>query len=77
MSGPGAPGDTAAAPVMQTWLAVGNEPTARGTGRYFYHRREKAPALATQREDLQDALIEPCAQLSGQFACSCLPMAFV
>jgi NAD(P)-dependent dehydrogenase (short-subunit alcohol dehydrogenase family) len=65
MGGPGAPDDMAAAPVTQAWLAVSDDPRATVTGRYFYHQREKRPAADTQREELQDALLDYCARLSG------------
>ena len=65
MGGPGAPDDMAAAPVTQAWLAVGDDPATRVTGRYFYHQREKSPEPSTRRVGLQEALLDRCATLSG------------
>jgi NAD(P)-dependent dehydrogenase (short-subunit alcohol dehydrogenase family) len=65
MGGPGAPDDMAAAPVTQAWLAVGNDPSTQVTGRYFYHERETSPAPGTHRVELQEALLDRCAMLSG------------
>jgi NAD(P)-dependent dehydrogenase (short-subunit alcohol dehydrogenase family) len=65
MGGPGAPGDMAAAPVTQAWLAVGDDPATHVTGRYFYHQREKSPEPSTQSVGLQEALLERCVMLSG------------
>jgi len=65
MGGAGAPDDMVAAPVTQAWLAAGDDPAAAESGRYFYHQREKAPAPATHRNDLQEALLAHCADVSG------------
>jgi NAD(P)-dependent dehydrogenase (short-subunit alcohol dehydrogenase family) len=65
MGGPGAPDDLAAAPITQAWLAVSNDPAATATGRYYYHQKEKRPAADTRREELQEALLDYCALLSG------------
>ncbi|SEG66575.1 NAD(P)-dependent dehydrogenase, short-chain alcohol dehydrogenase family [Methylobacterium sp. 190mf] len=65
MGGPGAPDDMAAAPVTQAWLAVGDDPATHVTGRYFYHQREKSPEPGTRSVDLQEALFDRCASLSG------------
>jgi NAD(P)-dependent dehydrogenase (short-subunit alcohol dehydrogenase family) len=65
MGGAEAPDDLAAGPVTQAWLAVSDEPAARVTGRYFYHRAEKQPAEDAKREELQEALLEYCEKLTG------------
>lgn len=65
MGGPGAPDDLAAAPVTQAWLAVSDDPNAAVSGRYFYHRKQREPAAETQRSDLQERLLDRCAELSG------------
>jgi NAD(P)-dependent dehydrogenase (short-subunit alcohol dehydrogenase family) len=65
MGGPGAPGDLAAGAATQTWLATSNEPPARVSGQYFYHQKPRRTHPAARREDLQDALTEYCAQLTG------------
>jgi NAD(P)-dependent dehydrogenase (short-subunit alcohol dehydrogenase family) len=65
MGGPGAPDDLAQGPVTQAWLAVSDDPEAKVTGGYFYHRRETTPLPAAKRAGLQDALLDYCAQLTG------------
>jgi len=65
MGGPGAPDDMTQAHLTQVWLAVGNEPQANATGRYFYHLRPLAPNPQVQDRTLQDRLIDILAELSG------------
>src|SRR5215831_13764361 len=43
MGGPGAPDDLDAAHRTQVWLAVSDDPTARVSGRYFYHMKSRQP----------------------------------
>jgi NAD(P)-dependent dehydrogenase (short-subunit alcohol dehydrogenase family) len=65
MGGPGAPDDLSQGAVTQAWLAVGDDPGATVTGRYFYHRRERTPMPAAKRAGLQDGLLDYCAGLTG------------
>jgi NAD(P)-dependent dehydrogenase (short-subunit alcohol dehydrogenase family) len=65
MGGAGAPGDLSLAPVTQAWLAVSDEPAAKVTGQYFYHRRLRRVNPAAQQTDLQDRLLDYCADLTG------------
>lgn len=65
MGGPGAPDDLAQAHLTQAWLAVADEPLARSTGRYFYHRALREPDPLTRDEACQDALLDACARLTG------------
>ncbi len=65
MGGPGASDDLALGPVTQAWLAVSEEPAARVTGGYFYHRRRAEPHPHARRSDVQDQLLEVCGRLSG------------
>lgn len=65
MGGPGAPDDLAAGAATQAWLATSNEPAARVSGQYFYHQKPQRTLPAARREDLQDALQEYCARLTG------------
>jgi NAD(P)-dependent dehydrogenase (short-subunit alcohol dehydrogenase family) len=65
MGGPGAPDDLALGADTQAWLAVSDEPAARVTGRYFYHRTERPAAPAASDPAVQDGLLAACAQLSG------------
>ena len=65
MGGPGAPDDLALGADTQAWLAVSADPGATVSGRCFHHRREVAPAPVATRVELQDGLLEACAELTG------------
>jgi NAD(P)-dependent dehydrogenase (short-subunit alcohol dehydrogenase family) len=65
MGGPGAPDDLALGADTQAWLAVSDEPAARVTGRYFYHRTERPADPAASDPAVQDGLLAACAQLTG------------
>jgi NAD(P)-dependent dehydrogenase (short-subunit alcohol dehydrogenase family) len=65
MGGAGAPGDVKTGATTQAWLAVSDDPAATATGRYFYHQREQRPNPAAERADLQDHVLDYCAELTG------------
>jgi NAD(P)-dependent dehydrogenase (short-subunit alcohol dehydrogenase family) len=65
MGGPGAPDDLALGGDTQAWLAVSDEPAARVSGRYFYHRTERTADPAASDPTVQDGLLAVCAELSG------------
>lgn len=65
MGGRGAPDDINQAHRTQVWLAVGEDPSARVTGKYFYHMRLRVPNREVNDVRLQDQLIESCHRLSG------------
>ena len=65
MGGPGAPDDLALGSATQAWLAASDDPDARVSGRYFYHQQPQRVHPDAHREELQDALLDYCAQLSG------------
>ncbi|HUA72480.1 MAG TPA: SDR family NAD(P)-dependent oxidoreductase [Solirubrobacteraceae bacterium] len=65
MGGPGAPDDLAAGSDTQAWLATSDDPVVTVTGRYFYHRRPQSTHPAASRVEVQDGLVEACAELSG------------
>ena len=65
MGGAGAPDDLAAGPDTQAWLAVSDDPGARVTATYFYHRRPIEPPAEALDVARQDALLDYCAELSG------------
>ena len=65
MGGPGAPDDLSLAPVTQAWLAVSAEPAATVTGSYFYHQRPRDANPVARSAELQDALLDRCASLTG------------
>ena len=65
MGGPGAPDDMDQAHLTQAWLAAGEEPKTKVSGRYFYHLSPRAPNPQAKSAALQDRLIAICAKLSG------------
>jgi NAD(P)-dependent dehydrogenase (short-subunit alcohol dehydrogenase family) len=65
MGGAGAPDDLALGADTQAWLAVSDEPAAQVSGRYLYHRTERAGDPAASDPAFQDALLAECAALSG------------
>ncbi len=65
MGGPGAPHDLHLGADTQAWLAVSDDPAARVSGRYFYHRSEREADPAASDTGVQDALLAECARLTG------------
>jgi NAD(P)-dependent dehydrogenase (short-subunit alcohol dehydrogenase family) len=65
MGGAGAPDDMDQAHLTQAWLAVGDDPKAQVTGKYFYHLERKRPNPQAHEPALQDGLIAICAEISG------------
>lgn len=65
MGGLRANGDLTAGAETQAWLAVGDEPAARTTAGYFFHRRRARLHPAGAGVDLQDRLVAICATASG------------
>ncbi|MGC2163255.1 MAG: SDR family oxidoreductase, partial [Silvibacterium sp.] len=65
MGGSGAPDDLKLGTLTQAWLAVSDDAEAAVTGRYFYHQRRQRANPAAERADLQDGLLDYCAELSG------------
>lgn len=65
MGGPDAPDDLDQGCLTQAWLAVGDDPDARVTGRYFYHRKPAAVKPEAQGPALQDRLLDYCRHVSG------------
>jgi NAD(P)-dependent dehydrogenase (short-subunit alcohol dehydrogenase family) len=65
MGGTDASDDMDQAHLTQTWLAAGDDPTAQGTGGYFYHLKPLAPNPQAEDPVLQDRLIAICAEISG------------
>ena len=65
MGGPGAPDDLTMGHLTQTWLAVSNDPAARVSGRYWYHRRQQKPAADALDPEFQDRLMACLAGLTG------------
>jgi NAD(P)-dependent dehydrogenase (short-subunit alcohol dehydrogenase family) len=65
MGGRGAPDDLELGADTQVWLAVSEEPAARVSGRYFYHRAPRASHPAASDRELQDDLLAACSELTG------------
>lgn len=65
MGGAGAPGNLAAGPVTQAWLATSNDPAAMVSGRFFHHQQQRAADPACTNVEIQDRLLAACAKLSG------------
>jgi len=65
MGGPGAPDDLEAGPKTQVWLAVSDDPAAKVSGGYFYHKRPRKPNLQASQKAVQDRFLTECARLSG------------
>lgn len=65
MGGPGAPDDLSLAPVTQAWLAVSDDPAARGSGGYYFHQRPRATHPMATSTEVQDGLLARCAEISG------------
>ena len=65
MGGPGATDDLAMGYLTQTWLAVSDEPAARVSGGYWYHRKQEKPAAAVSDAGFQDRLTAKLAELTG------------
>jgi NAD(P)-dependent dehydrogenase (short-subunit alcohol dehydrogenase family) len=67
MGGRGAPDDLQKGYETQVWLAVSDDPAARVTGKYFFHKRQaKFNPLAKHIEN-QDKLIKECAEITGVY----------
>jgi len=49
----------------QVWLAVSEEPGAKVSGRYFYHKRTRAAHPAASDVTVQDAFLAACEPLTG------------
>ncbi len=65
MGGRGAPDDLELGADTQAWLAVSDDPAARVSGRYLYHRTERAADPAASDPAVQDGLLAACAGLTG------------
>ncbi|MDT7580218.1 MAG: hypothetical protein QOK35_1482 [Pseudonocardiales bacterium] len=65
MGGPGASDDLSLGHVTQVWLATSDEPEARRSGGYWYHRQPYAPAPAVHDPHFQDELLAALARTTG------------
>ena len=58
MGGPNAPEKLIDGATTQAWLAVSDEPSAKVTGKYFYHRKPRPFNRAAARPENQQRLID-------------------
>ncbi|WP_370961553.1 SDR family NAD(P)-dependent oxidoreductase [Amycolatopsis sp. cg9] len=65
MGGPGAPDDLRLGHLTQEWLATADDPQARTTGGYWYHRQRHDPHPAVRDERFQDELLAELAAFTG------------
>jgi NAD(P)-dependent dehydrogenase (short-subunit alcohol dehydrogenase family) len=65
MGGPGAPDDLELGHVTQVWLATSDDPEARTSGGYWYHRRRAEPAPSVHDERFQDDLLDELARFTA------------
>lgn len=65
MGGPSASDDLAKGPITQAWLAVSDDPTAKVSGAYFYHQRQREPDAGVRDPEVQEGLLTACATLTG------------
>jgi NAD(P)-dependent dehydrogenase (short-subunit alcohol dehydrogenase family) len=65
MGGSNAPDDLTMGYLTQTWLAASNDPDARVSGGYWYHRKQQKPAASVSDAEFQDRLTAKLAELTG------------
>lgn len=65
MGGPGATDDLTLGYLTQTWLAVSNDPAAKVSGGYWYHRQRQKPAVEVVDPNFQDRVMGKLAELTG------------
>jgi NAD(P)-dependent dehydrogenase (short-subunit alcohol dehydrogenase family) len=65
MGGPGAPDDITQGAETQVWLAASDDPRAKVSGRYFYHKQLRDSHPAASDVDVQDGLLRACERLTG------------
>jgi hypothetical protein len=65
MGGAGAPDDLEQGHLTQTWLATSDDPAAKTSGDYWFHRKPQKPAAAALDVAFQDRLITRLSELTG------------
>lgn len=65
MGGPSATDDLERGHLTQTWLAVSDDPAAKVSGGYWYHRKQQRPAAEALDRGFQDRLVARLAELTG------------
>ncbi len=64
MGGPGAPDDLRLGHLTQEWLATSDEPEARSSGGYWFHKRLRTPHPAVRNSHFQDELLDALARFT-------------
>jgi NAD(P)-dependent dehydrogenase (short-subunit alcohol dehydrogenase family) len=65
MGGAGAPDDLQQGHLTQTWLAASDDPAAKVSGAYWFHRKQQKPAAHALDAGFQDRLIAKLRDLTG------------
>ena len=65
MGGRGAPDDLQKGYETQVWLAISNDEKAKGSGRYFFHQKEKHHNPEADDVRLQDKFLNLCKEITG------------
>ncbi|WP_298734218.1 SDR family NAD(P)-dependent oxidoreductase [uncultured Chitinophaga sp.] len=65
MGGAGAPDSLEEGFETQVWLAVSDDPAARVSGEYFYHKRKAQYLPAARDTAVQDQFLALCEQMTG------------
>ena len=65
MGGAAATDDLEEGHLTQTWLAVSDDPAAKISGAYWFHRQRQAPAAEASDVRFQDQLVSALAKLTG------------
>jgi NAD(P)-dependent dehydrogenase (short-subunit alcohol dehydrogenase family) len=65
MGGPGAPDDLRLGHLTQEWLATSDDPDARTSGGYWYHRGRVESHPAVRDEKFQDRLLDELARFTA------------
>lgn len=65
MGGPGAPDDLRLGHRTQEWLATSEDPDARTSGGYWYHRHRVEPHPAVHERRFQDRLLDELGRFTG------------
>jgi hypothetical protein len=51
--------------LTQTWLATSDQPAAKVSGAFWFHRKQQKPAAAALDVGFQDRLIAKLAEMTG------------
>lgn len=65
MGGKNAPDDLQEGALTQAWLAAGDDPEARRSGRYLHHRKEGSMNPAAQSRQAQEELMDYLRRITG------------